>query len=235
MERRLGRASATLPHEGSPFPALELDMIRKSAVLLIVLASVLLSVGLSFMLGAFSDVSRVDAGAPVDATSSAALEARIAELERRLDELLSRSEHAELATPAPPERTALTSDVPRLDASIAMRIAALETRLSRIEFRRDEPVPAEPEASEEERALQRELAIQEAKRTLADPAATVAEKVAAHGALRRVPDAYTARMVQDLVRIGGQDPSPSVRADVWRFFDGASHLTELVPHLLHAL
>ena len=45
----------------------------------------------------------------------------------------------------------------------------------------------------------------------------------------------TLEMVADLVQIGLTAIDPEHRADVWRNFDGASHLPALVPHLRDAL
>ena len=164
-----------------------------------------------------------------------ALEARLALLEAELEE-------SRLAAPVPSsDRVAVqaaeesTTEGSAAGADLARRIALLERRLAGVERDAEPPSPAEQLAQELERERAREQSILDAKRALADASASRDEKLAAHEALRRVPDAYTPGMVADLVHLGANDADPSARADVWRNFDGASHLPELVPHLLRAL
>ena len=74
-----------------------------------------------------------------------------------------------------------------------------------------------------------------AEYAILDPAATVAEVLAAHESLRGVEDAYTPDVVAVLMELGDTHADPEVRGDVWRLFDGRTHLPELVPSLLRAL
>lgn len=206
--------------------------------MLIVLVSVLLSVSVSYWLG--SSRARESRAAPtshLDPGPYQALELRLAKLEARVDEFslpLSAPEEPAETLPVPARRVALANDA-ETGGALAARMAALERRLATLEPVSDEAQALQEELEQEERERQREQEILDAQATLADPRATVAEKVEAHGTLRRVADAYTSFMVADLVRIGANDPVAAVRANVWRYFDGSSHLPELVPHLLHAL
>lgn len=211
-------------------------MTTKPSLLLIILVSVLLSVSLSYLFGFHGPrENRAALTSHLDPGAYQALELRLARLEERVAEFslpLSAPEEPAEAASAPARRTVVTSDA-ESDVALAARMAALERRLARIEPGPSEVLALEEDLEREER--QREQEILDAQRTLADPRATVAEKVEAHETLRRVADAYTSFMVADLVRIGANDPDPAVRSNIWCYFDGSSHLPELVPHLLHAL
>ena len=50
-----------------------------------------------------------------------------------------------------------------------------------------------------------------------------------------MPDAYTDEMVHELIRIGESESEASLRADVWRNFDGATNIPDLIKPLLHAV
>lgn len=212
-------------------------MSTKATPVLIVLVSVVLSVGLSSLLGSKrageSRAATTLAQAPLDVQ---ALEQRLAELERRLDELgpvLVAAEVPSEAAPPSAQRTDLTVDSAEQSA-LDGRIAALERLLAQFESpERDSP--REKARREQAERLEREEAIRTAQSILANPASPVAEMLVAHETLRRVADAYTPTMVQALVQIGTSDPDSDTRARVWCNFDGSSHLPELVPHLLRAL
>lgn len=128
------------------------------------------------------------------------------------------------------ERAPIASPTP--DTAV---VAALEQRLAQVERHS----PANPGHTLMRQALDRQqpnaTTAAEAQRVLADAAASVDDKVEAHQRLRRVANAYTPAMVQDLVRIAETDPRPVARANVWTWFDGATLLPELVRPLLRAL
>ncbi len=121
-------------------------------------------------------------------------------------------------------------------ADVIERVLALERRLARLEqgIGPLEPAPpADGDAAATAAAAAPSLA--DDQRTIVDPAATVAQKVAAHRRLRHVADAYTPAMVDELVRIATCDADAEVRAQTWCFFDGASAPPALLAPLLQAI
>jgi len=162
------------------------------------------------------------------------LAASLLDLQRRVTAL-----EAQLAAPraAVPTAPADTQPAREQFAALERRLAVLESPRAdaRAAVLRDVAsaervrVARPPETKEE--AAQREAA----QRKVLDPSATVQDKLAAHEQLRRVPDAYTPAMVQELLRIAATSGEGQVRADVWRFFDGESKVPALVRPLLRAL
>lgn len=209
-------------------------MSPRSSPFLIVIASVFVAAGVYFWLRGVPAASHPAAsGSPSDLV---ALEERVATLERtaRAPAAARSSSPLERAAIPPSERTVVTSEAASI-AELVERIEALERRLDE---RHQGPVarsPAEIAALELASEREQEEAVRAAKAVLEDPSASREAKLAAHEALRNVVDAYTPAMVADLAEIGMNDPDPGVRADVWRNFDGSSHLPDLVPHLLRAL
>lgn len=205
-------------------------MTRSSSVL-IVLVSVVLSVGVSRLLPRDARPAPASGEAPAALLAIEALEARISRLEEGERGRAAALVSPELPETPTPERVPVTNGGTET-ADLLEKLAVLERRLALVEYDEESPsLDVEPAQAEREHA---DLVLA-AQWTLADPAAGVAEKLAAHEALRRVADAYTPAMVADLVHIGTNEPDARMRADVWRFFDGSTHLPDLVPHLLAAL
>lgn len=154
---------------------------------------------------------------------------RIAALEERVDELVAaiaplRPER--ITAPRSTERKADTTTEPyQVTGDLNDKIRQLEANLAALRNG----------AAANETRGQPKPTVEEARQTLATPAATDTAKVAAHERLRRQRDAYTPAMIRDLVRIGLTNPDPKLRADIWRCFDGATHLPQIVPHLIQAL
>lgn len=86
-----------------------------------------------------------------------------------------------------------------------------------------------------ERIQTRETRVRVAQATLVDESSELDEILQAHADLRKAPDAYTPEMIEILRDIGETHEDPSVRADVWRNFDGTTEVPELVPALLEAM
>jgi hypothetical protein len=166
-----------------------------------------------------------------DAARIQELEARLA----RLEELAARPVAAPASAASEVPRWRDDAD-PRADPHavtptiLAQRLLALERRLEESQGRAPDPERA---AAPAPRDGQQPVAA--ARRTILDKAASADAKLEAHRQLRRVRDAYTPDMVDELVRIATLDPRGEVRAAVWTFFDGSSHLPQLVPTLLRAL
>ena len=205
-------------------------MAVRSPTVLFVLASVPLSVGLSYAL--LRTTVRPAVLPPATSPGIHELAARVDELE---GEARRRSLHpALLSAGSTVPRAPVVDGGPREGeaSELEERLAALERRFSALELlAAGGALAADPGGGLEPG----ESFVRSAQMTLSDPAASKEEKVAAHQALRRVPDAYTPEMVDDLAHIGLDDPDPNVRADVWKNFDGSSTLPGLVPHLLRAL
>jgi hypothetical protein len=166
----------------------------------------------------------------------------------RLDELLSRMQRIEERIDGLAARSGdLRAPVGTGTAPAGPELAALERRLARLEAAASAPMGGTVAAVQSQQRLLPRAAraemdpetkaalVRPAERTILDPAAPVEEKLAAHERLRRVPDAYTPPMVQELLRIAETSQRAETRADVWRFFDGASRLPHLVPPMLQAL
>lgn len=201
-------------------------MSHPTASLITVLISVGIAVPLTLVLQRTPDVILQEGAAPVVDP------ARLAQLEKRVAELGEQGQA--LRVPIDANVTADRGDQP----SNSDRIGALERRVAALEQAQARS-PANPVAPRPPAELnlqaQLRLAREQGSRRVLDPKATDKDKVKAHEALRYVPDAYTPAMVQELVRIGNSHPDADTRADVWRFFDGRSHIPTLVPHLLQAL
>jgi hypothetical protein len=191
--------------------------------------SVILSVSLTLLLRTGTSQQRAPAPDPSAAHSLQELESRLSALEERVEELRPSLAAYEAPSQTPARRTDLA------ERALDERLAMLERRLHGIESVPGAGSPEPEPANAQEERIEHEEAVRDARAVLADPAAKVAEKLAAHAALRRVVDAYTPAMVRDLVQIGANDPDAAVRSDVWRYFDGSSHLPELVPSLLQAM
>lgn len=73
-----------------------------------------------------------------------------------------------------------------------------------------------------------------AAEVILDQEASSLAKVESQKTIRSLPDAYTDAMVEELVRIGEHDGEESIRANVWKFFDGAANLPVLIEPLLRA-
>ena len=204
----------------------------KLSLVLTALVSVLLSVALVSLIDPGSDKARTARGEVARPNRGIEdLEARIARLEEGLRDL----QRASLSVASPVERSNVANSGGGDSAALLQRIAELESRLGQVEGEVVGPAGEARGAMQEERERLRQETIRMAKETLMDPAATTEELLAAHEALRRIENAYTPQMVEDLVHLATNDPSGEVRADVWRFFDGATRLPELVPHLRNAL
>jgi outer membrane murein-binding lipoprotein Lpp len=161
-----------------------------------------------------------------------ALAASVQELQRRVAALEAQLAAPRAAVPPAPDDGPAREQV----AALERRLAALERpRAARPAMPQDVAAAAHggvaqpPETKED--AARREAA----QRTILDPKASVKDKLAAHEQLRRVPDAYTPAMVQELLRIAAATDDGQERADVWRCFDGSSKLPALVQPLLRAL
>jgi hypothetical protein len=152
------------------------------------------------------------------------------DLQRRLASLESQVRAPTPVVAANIDRTDATVVPARDLEEVAARLAVLEARFNALETRRELGDAADP-TSQPEPLPDRGVA----ERWILDPNETVARKLRAHEALRRVKDAYTPAMAEILVRIGATDLDGQVRADVWRFFDGYSRLPQLVTPLLAAL
>lgn len=152
-------------------------------------------------------------------------------IEQRLASLESR-EDANRA-PAPLVAASLPARVPdrAVETTLVERLAALETRLAALE--RQSQVSTQARDPLARIRLPPTTAAVESR--ILDSSLPIADKLRVHEALRNVQGAYTPRMVQELILIGTSNPDATVRADVWRFFDGATKLPVLVPHLLRAL
>ena len=74
-----------------------------------------------------------------------------------------------------------------------------------------------------------------AEEVILDPEASSLAKVESQKTIRSLSDAYTDAMVEELARIGEHDGEESIRADVWRFFDGAANLPVLINPLLRVV
>ena len=74
-----------------------------------------------------------------------------------------------------------------------------------------------------------------AEEVILNPEASSLAKVESQKTIRSLSDAYTDAMVKELVRIGEHDGEASIRADVWRLFDGAANLPVLINPLLRAV
>jgi hypothetical protein len=163
---------------------------------------------------------------------------RIAELIARVDTLEAalRNAPAVQNAEAPPARVLVP------DAELAARITALEQSVAALDRRlRSAPEPAHgPPAGVAMKALLSAPQFGDAERLavqqiVCDPRVEVPDKLALHEKLRGIKDAYSQPMVQTLVQIGSTNADPRVRADVWRFFDGESHVPEIVPALLRTV
>jgi hypothetical protein len=173
-----------------------------------------------------------DPGTPQDPRLDEFL-SRLQQMEARVDALAARP--AEVRVPASGGPTPAGPDLASLDQRLAL-LEAAASRTGRATPAAQSRLPILPRAATAEVDPETKAAlVRPAERTILDPIATVEEKLAAHERLRRVPDAYTAPMVQELLRIAAMSQQGQTRADVWRFFDGASKLPDLVPPLLHAL
>lgn len=164
-------------------------------------------------------------GARQGARSGQALDARLREIEARLERVAERP--ALLAPPA--VREAVASDPDREDLEV--RVAALELALEEGRRSRDRVGEADAETARETR---RRPTDDESRASILDPVATEAEKLAAWQALR-FSDGWTDDVVSEMIRIGETSADADVRADVWRQADGRGRNTMLVGPLLRAL
>ena len=205
--------------------------MSRVATAALVVASVTISVPLALWLGDTDD-ERPLAPAPHDP--------RVGELIERLDALESRFEDLEQmrsvgVVDASPRDSGTRSDrrpvgsERTIDTSV---LARMEQRLARLE--RFQP-PAEPAKETPPKARWVDQPVELAKHTIVDPRASVQDKLDAMMRLRRVEDAYTPAMANEMVRLGQTHASPEVRAQVWALFDSSSHLPQLVGPLLNAL
>lgn len=198
--------------------------VQHGFVLLSAVASVAIAVWISAQLQVAPE-----AAAPEIRSEASRLE----QLERRLRALESAAEaDGAVAVRARDGATEVR------DTDQEARLRAIESRLERVERR------AAPSRASVGEAVSTEdgkpgrnprLDAADAKRILASRSATIDEKVRAHERLRRVPDAYTPQMIQDLIRVAQTDPRPAVRAHVWTCFDGATRSQMLVEPLLHSM
>ncbi len=141
-----------------------------------------------------------------------------------LTERLARIEQSLAAAP-PEEASSATSDLP-------VELSAREQEELERELHREQ---AERQHRQAERKAEEETMKKLAEGVITDPTARSLAKVESQGTIRQVPDAYTDEMIEELIRIAESDSEASIRADVWRYFDGATNIPALIDPLLHAM
>ena len=177
------------------------------------------------------------AGTPDANTSRAitSIECRLQEIERRIASIEAQAATSGSPAPAagPTSADQAAGSTGRMEVgpelnAIATCLAEIEERFAQYAQRQ-----LQTDYEDETRISADELA--ESQRTILSPDSSVSEKLAAHTRLRQVRGAYNPQIVAALVDLALTSPDPMVRADVWRCFDGASRLPQLVPHMLVAL
>ena len=206
-------------------------MNDRTWIVVAVLLSVAAATGTSLLLQPTAAVS-----AP-----SPARDPRLDDIARRLLAVESRTAASQSAPSAIAEPSPLRTAADHLPADriaeLASRLQAVEARLARLDGaapHRD-PRGLVSEANAPETAAQPPLTKVDAQQLVLNVRATAEDRVRAQEALRRVSDAYTPAMVQELLHLAMTHPDGQLRAAIWRNFDGATVVEGITPALLDAV
>jgi HEAT repeats len=210
------------------------DRTSPLATLLIVAASVTASVVVTMLLHPDDAGQDVAPAIGIDPSRIEELESRVAELERSAPELRTDATPTGTASRTDPGRRAIDAHNNILSlAHLEKRLLALESRVPDREADRNLFGGGQARIREQSRA---EI-IRTAQGIILNTESSETDKINAHGMLRRVDNAYTPRMTQEMIDIGRTSESAGVRAQVWTLFDGSSaaKLPELIPALTDSL
>jgi hypothetical protein len=199
---------------------------------MVVAVAALVSAGVAVLLhGRTAPAAALPPGADTP-SGVAALVERVAQLERRLDELPA-------ATQAPLPATAET--VRREDtADLLIALQSVETRVAQLE-RQSQPAQAQPARAaappRDPAIVAAELLAEIARRQndVLDARSSAEVKLEAWRWMRREKGSWNDAVVAQMVDLGLTSTDPKVRADVWRQADGNQVHQALVPALLRAL